>query len=233
VSGRARPPRVRGVRLGQHFLAEPSVAQRVVDDADLSRSDRVVDLGAGTGALTRAIAMRAGQVLAVELDGVLAAQLAGDLAGLPNVCVIEADLTTVPLPRSDYRVVANIPFDRTSAVLHRLLDDPCGALVRADLVVQWQVARARVRAEDGNPDLVGVAWAPWWTFARGRRLPRTLFRPAPSVGAAVLVVRRRERALLPPGEARSFAEFVRRRFASVPATSVEAWVEQYRRAGRR
>jgi 23S rRNA (adenine-N6)-dimethyltransferase len=233
VSGRARPPRARGVRLGQHFLAEPSVARRVVDDAELSRSDRVVDLGAGTGALTRAIARSAGQVLAIELDGALAAALARDLAELANVCVIEADLATVPLPRSDYRVVANIPFDRTSAVLHRLLDDPRGGLVRADLVVQWQVARARAQAgEDGTPDLAGVAWAPWWTFARGRRLPRALFRPAPSVDAAVLVVRRRDRPLLPPDEAGAFAEFVRGRFGSTPAGSVGAWVERYRR-GRR
>ena len=76
---------------------------------------------------------------------------------------------------------------------------PPAGLVRADLVVQWQVARAlgpagRRRAASTSS---AQSWAPWWCFRRARRLPAKLFRPAPSVDAAVLTVTRREPSLLP------------------------------------
>jgi 23S rRNA (adenine-N6)-dimethyltransferase len=110
-------------------------------------------------------------------------------------------------------VFANLPFNRTSAILHRLLDDPAGGLVRADLVVQWQVARALARTSDDHAvDLVGASWAPWWTFGRGRRLPATLFRPAPSVDAAVLTVARRHPSELPVEAAPAFVRFVGEHF---------------------
>jgi 16S rRNA A1518/A1519 N6-dimethyltransferase RsmA/KsgA/DIM1 with predicted DNA glycosylase/AP lyase activity len=85
-------------------------------------------------------------------------------------------------------------------------------MVRADLVVQWQVARARVHAERGPPlDLLAATWAPWWTFRRGRRLSREQFQPRPSVDAAVLIACRRSPALLPVVEWEPFRDLVRPR----------------------
>jgi 23S rRNA (adenine-N6)-dimethyltransferase len=107
-------------------------------------------------------------------------------------------------------VVANPPFGRTAAVLRRLLDDPGGGLERADLVVQWQVARQREKVDRGEPaDLLGATWAPWWRFRRGRRLPAACFRPRPSVDAAVLVVTRRAEPWLPVDRFADYAAFVR------------------------
>jgi 16S rRNA A1518/A1519 N6-dimethyltransferase RsmA/KsgA/DIM1 with predicted DNA glycosylase/AP lyase activity len=127
-------------------------------------------------------------------------------------------------------VFANPPFNRTSAILHQLLDDPAGGLVRADLVVQWQVARALARAGDEHGvDLVGASWAPWWTFRRGRRLPATLFRPAPSVDAAVLTVTRREPPELPGEAAPAFVRFVREHFDGTQQHTVDDWVRRFRR----
>jgi len=138
----------------------------------------------------------------------------------------------VPLPCTPYRVVANPPFGRTAAILHRLLDHPEGGLVRADLVVQWQVARHRARVEAGPPlDLLGATWAPWWRFTRGRRLPAASFNPRPGVDAAVLEVTRRARPLIAVEEFERYATFVGEAFRTgpdAPAADVRAWVAGFR-----
>jgi len=169
----------------------------------------VVEFGAGTGVLTDALARQAAHVVAVELDPTLVAHLARRFAAAPSVTVLPADAASVALPVTPYRVVANLPFNQTAAILRRLLDVPHSSLVRADLVVQWQVARARANASDGPPvDLLGATWGPWWCFARGRRLPAALFRPAPAVDAAVLTITRQPAVLLPTDDHRAYAAFV-------------------------
>jgi 23S rRNA (adenine-N6)-dimethyltransferase len=201
-------------QLGQHFLASERLAEHLVADAGVTSAHRVVDLGAGTGALTTALAATGAMVLAVELDRDLARGLARRFADTRSVTVLWADVNDVPLPVSPFRVVANPPFAHTAAVLRRILDPVDGALVRADLVVQWQVARHRARVGAGAPaDLLGATWGPWWRFARGRRLPAACFRPRPSVDAAVLVVTRRDPPLLPPAYFDEYAAFVQAEFA--------------------
>jgi 23S rRNA (adenine-N6)-dimethyltransferase len=203
----------RAEALGQHFLGSEHLAARLVADAGIGGDDRVVDLGAGTGVITAALARRAATVLAVELDRKLASRLATRFALAPNVTVLHADARGVPLPRNPFRVVANPPFGRTAEILRRLLDDPGGGLVRADLVVQWQVARHRARVSAGaQADLVGAIWAPWWQFERGRRIPAAAFNPRPSVDAAVMVITRQDPPSVPAREFERHAAFVRSRW---------------------
>jgi 23S rRNA (adenine-N6)-dimethyltransferase len=218
--------------LGQHFLGSARLAARLVADAGVGRGDRVVDLGAGTGVLTAALAATDAVVLAVEIDPTLAFGLARRFEDVPNVTVMRADARDVPLPLNPFRVVANPPFGHTAAILHRLLDDPAGGLTRADVVVQWQVARHRARVGDGTlADLVGITWAPWWRFRRGRRLPAASFRPRPAVDAAILTIIRLDRPALPPTEFGPYADFVRSRWdAGAARRPGEEWVRRYRRA---
>jgi 23S rRNA (adenine-N6)-dimethyltransferase len=219
-------------RLGQHFLDSALLASRLVADAGVQGHDRVVDFGAGTGVLTAALAQRAASVLAIELDASLADRLARRFAATPNVVVLHADVRDVPLPSTPYRVVANPPFGRTAAILHRLLDHPEGSLVRADLVVQWQVARHRSRVHEGPPlDLLGAIWSPWWRFGRGRRLPAGSFNPRPAVDAAVLEIARRDRPLVPVEDFERYATFVRDAFGSrsdAPERAAGEWVARFR-----
>jgi 23S rRNA (adenine-N6)-dimethyltransferase len=197
----------------------------------------VVELGAGRGALTDALADRAGQVLAFELDPKLVSILAQRFAFVRNVAVSRADARHVALPANPYRVLANLPFGVTSAVLRRLLDGPASGLRRADLIVQWQVARERVRAASRPPtDLLGARWGPWWDFRRGRRLPAACFRPRPSVDAAVLIVTRRTEPLLPISASDRYSSFVARAFRSrtdARELCVNQWVELFRTFDRR
>jgi len=201
--------------LGQHFIASAVVAARIVDDAGITACDSVIEPGAGTGVLTAALAARAAHVTAVELDRELARATAQRFSGNPKVSILHADATVVDLPVSPFRVVGNPAFGATAALLRHLLDFPTArvahGLQRADLVVQWQVARQRATV---TTDLLGATWAPWWTFRRGRRLPAALFRPAPSVDAAVLVVERRAEPWLPTERVADYAALVRQAFTA-------------------
>lgn len=216
-------------RLGQHFFASAELASRFVDEACIDARDCVVEFGAGRGILTKALAARAAVVVAIELDPRLAHGLTRRFANTPNVIVWRADVREMPLPASRYRVVANLPFSITNPTLRAMLDDPCGGLERADLVVQWQVARERERVQRCAPtDLLGAAWAPWWEFARGRRLPARAFAPAPRVDAAVLRVTRRNPPSLPPAEAAAYRAVVRTEFEAhsgrARARPVDDWI---------
>ncbi len=225
MPGYARAPR------GQHFLASARLAAELVTEARIGPTDCVVEIGAGTGILTRALADEAAMVLAIELDHRLVERLRRQLARMPNVAVFHADALDVPLPSTPYRVVANLPFGRTAAILARLLE-PTGALTRADVIVQWQVARARAQEHD----LAAVQSGPWWELRRGRRLPASSFRPSPSVDAAVQIAQRRAPALLPVDASRSYAAFVRREWQRHPAQRVEPverWVARYLRSAAR
>jgi 23S rRNA (adenine-N6)-dimethyltransferase len=203
VAGRrarsARPTRARS----QHFLRTSALAAELVRDACVGPDDLVVDLGAGTGRLTAELARVARRVIAVELDPGLAARLHGRWA---NVDVVAADATQVPLPREPFRVVANVPFDQTTAILRRLLDDPRTPLVRADVVVAWGVVQKRVLPWPST--LNGVLWAAWYEASASRRLPRHAFDPPPSVDAGVLVYARRAVPLVPEREWRRYRGFV-------------------------
>ena len=199
--------RARGARAGrarsQHFLRSDRVASELVRAAGITGSDVVVDLGAGTGTLTSPLAAAARRVVAVELDP----RCAGELRGRwNNVSVLEEDAAQVELPREPFRVVANLPFDRTTAILRHLLDDPRVPLTRAVVVVEWGVAMKR--ALPWPSSLNDVLWAAWYRFTLERRLPRAEFRPQPRVDAGVLVIERREQPLVDPKRCRAYRAFV-------------------------
>jgi 23S rRNA (adenine-N6)-dimethyltransferase len=203
VAGRrpagARPPFARS----QHFLRTSALAAELVRDACVGPGDLVLDLGAGSGRLTEALAPVARRVVAVELDASLADRLRGRW---DNVEVIEGDAALLRLPREPFSVVANLPFSRTTDLLHLLLDRPGAPLRRADVVVEWDVALKRSRPWPST--LNGVVWGAFYEASVLRRLPRSAFEPPPAVDAGVLVFRRRASPLIPAERAAEFRSLV-------------------------
>ena len=195
-------------RLGQNFL-QPDLAEALVADCAFSPGDLVVEIGPGRGACSFALARRGVRVIAVEADPVWATQLRRDVRrrGLTTIEVVNADALRFELPRHVFRVFGSLPFGATTAMLRRLLGDPLSSLQRADVVVQWEVARKRAASPPSTA--LSTTWAPWWTFELGRRIPGTAFRPVPRVDAGMLHVVRREPPLLPTRLAIAYGEFIR------------------------
>jgi FkbM family methyltransferase len=147
VSAERRTPRdERRRRLSQNFLPHAE-AERIVAEAGVRPGELVVDIGAGSGALTLAAARRGARVIAIEVDPIWVRQLRQNpavRASRDRIRVERADVLDYPLPQTPFRVVACLPFGATTAIMRRLLDDPQVPLQRADLIVQAE-GRASAR----------------------------------------------------------------------------------------
>ena len=117
--------------------------------------------------------------------------------------------------------MGNLAFGSTTAILHRLLDQPEMPLIRADLGLQIEKVEAE-RSHVPPSTLVSTAWAPWWEFELGSRIPASQFRPMPSVDGGVLRVIKRTPSLLPPAMAGPYAQFVRQHWPFAPKGGVMA-----------
>lgn len=193
-------------RRGQNFLVDANVLARVADAADLRPEDGVLEIGPGLGGLTRALAARAGRVLAVEVDtGLYAALTEETVADLPHVRVLLADFLELDLPAcvpehlgpGRHPVAANIPYSITSPVIVRLLEH--GALFdRIVLLVQKEVAdRLAARpatSEYGSLTLFVHLHA---AVRRVAVVSRHVFLPAPEVDSAIVRLDVREAPLYP------------------------------------
>jgi len=164
---------------GWHPLTD-EWADRIVDQAEVSPGELVLDLGAGTGALTAPLLARGARVVAVELHPGRVASLRARFGS--DIVVVRADLASLRLPRHPFRVVANPPFVGAAQLLARLLSSD--RLVAADVVVPRAVARRLVATPRGRH-------ARLYSLTEGMPLPRVAFRPPPKVDARVLRVRRR------------------------------------------
>lgn len=196
--------------LGQNFLKDERVARRVVAESGVGKGDLVVELGAGGGMLTRQLARAARRVVAVEYDPYWAARLRDRFSGDDNVRVVQGDALTVGLPKEPFVVVANVPFNLTTPILHRLLDDPTAPLRAAHLLVQRQVALKHARSTPTT--LKTLNWSPWHKLSAGLELPADAFRPKPQVDVCLMVAAKRGPPLVDYEHRHLFRAFVRRAF---------------------
>src|SRR5205814_576844 len=200
----------------QRFRVDPAALGAIVDAAELSDRDDVLEIGPGPGVLTSALADLARSVTAVEVDERMVRILGETLAGRDNVRVVRADALAVDLyavgDRPPTRIVANLPYQITTPLLERFLADER----RPPLVVvlvQEEVAR-RMAARETNeraPRERGYLSVFVQSFAEARvvrRVPARAFRPPPRVSSAIVALRTRERPAFAPLEQRAFLRFV-------------------------
>ena len=180
-------------RLGQNFLIDPTVRDQVAEAAG-NQSDEVVEVGAGVGTLTIALADRHSRVTAVELDRTLIPALREVVGGRAGIEVVEADILAVDLaeryPDGGEVVVGNIPYNLTGALIRKMLDRPPRPR-RLSLVVQKEVAE-RWTATTGA-SLASVAVQVYAEARLGFTIPAAAFTPAPRVDSALVVMEVRDK----------------------------------------
>jgi 23S rRNA (adenine-N6)-dimethyltransferase len=208
VAVRRRPS---GEASGQHFLRSKRLAANLVAEAGTARGDLVVEIGGGTGMLTKALVLAGARVVVVERDPVLAAQLG---QRFPGVEVVEADAAALDWPSEPFSVVANLPFARSGAILAHLLRDPRAPLRRAHVIVQWEFAAKHAAVWPAT--LRSTYWRAWYDVTIAHRLDRSAFAPPPSVESAVLCFERRAPRIAPERH-QEYWRFLSAAFASQQA----------------
>lgn len=111
--------------LSQHFLKNPRLALILIGHSNLKKRDTVLEIGAGSGVITSALAHRVAKVIAIEPDHTTAEKLRDNLKKrkIENVEIIEDDFMNISLPDTPYKVFSNPPFHLSSAIVHKLIED--------------------------------------------------------------------------------------------------------------
>ncbi len=189
--------------LGQHFVIDPNTIRRIVRLAGVDASSHVLEIGAGLGSLTVALAPVAAEVIAVELDRRLVPVLRSVVGAHENVLVVEGDglrldwqrLLTDPGP---WTLVANLPYNVATPIVLRVLEE--APAVRSMLVMVQREVGERLAARRGERSYgaVSVKVNYWAEASVVGVVPPTVFVPRPSVDSALVRIDRRDAPLVSP-----------------------------------
>ena len=176
--------------MGQNFMIDPYALRGVVDCADINPDIPVLEIGAGLGSLTHYLSLTAGRVIAVELDKRFVPILREQYGSNKHVRIIEGDIMKLPVAElagsPGYYVVANIPYNITSALIRRLLE-PLIKPARLVLTLQWEVAE-RICALPGRMSLLALSVQVFGLPHLLMRIPSSAFYPVPEVDSGVVRV---------------------------------------------
>jgi len=192
--------------LGQNFLVEPGGLMKVINAAEFSGSEEVLEIGAGLGSLTYLLAQTSARVCAVEIDTHMLEPLAEALKPFSNVQIVAGDILKLDpaelVSSENYVVVANIPYYITSAIIRHLLEANLKPS-RVILTIQKEVAQ-RILARDGKMSLLSLSVFVFGEPEIAGTIPAGSFFPAPDVDSAVLRIRLYPEPLIPPSQLDQF-----------------------------
>lgn len=211
-NARAFPPVRKS--LGQHFLSDPRILARIAESLELKSNETVIEIGPGRGGLTEQLLARAGRVIAVEVDRMLAARLRERYAGDPRLQLVERDVLETnlgALAGGDFALVGNVPYYITTPILFHALRPP--RPTRAVYLVQKEVAD-RLSASPGTK-AYGALTVNVAALASSETLFRVspgAFSPPPSVDSAVVRITPRAQPAVAPDEEERFRVLVQQAF---------------------
>ena len=237
-------------KLGQNFLVDAEIVRRIVEVAELTEKDTVLEVGPGIGTLTQGLAESKAKVVAVELDKRLLPVLATTLEGYDNIRIINDDILKVDIQASveasSFKVCANLPYYITTPIIFALLEKRL-PMERLVAMVQKEVAE-RMAAQPGGKEYGALSVAiQYYTEPEIAFLvPPSSFIPAPTVDSAVIVCKRREQPPVQVSDEALFFRIVKAAFSlrrkmlcnslknmGISSDACAAWLERAGIDGRR
>ena len=203
--------------LAQHFLVDRRVLGRIVAAAEISPDDVVVEIGPGRGVLTGELAMRAGRVVAVEIDETLATELATRYTDQPTVSIVNADATEIDIdslipPDTTYKMVGNLPYNAATYIVRRFLSAPHKP--RSMIVMVQKEVALNMVAPPGKMGLLSIAVQLYGKPRVVSYVAPRAFRPAPKVTSAIVDIEVYEQPALEFENEDAFFQVVRAGFSS-------------------
>ncbi len=201
-------------KYGQNFLIDPHVLEKIMEAAQITKEDCVIEIGPGIGTMTQGLCERAGKVLAIEIDGELIPILKDTLSSYNNVTVLHADVMKTDLHQlieeenqgKPVKVVANLPYYITTPIIMSLFESHI-PIKSITVMVQKEVAD-RMQEGPGSKDYGALSLAVQYYASPEivANVPPNCFVPRPKVGSAVIRLTAHER---PPVDANDPAHMFR------------------------
>ncbi len=189
----------------QNFLIHRKLVRRLVGASSIGSQDTVYEIGAGRGILTAELARAARKVIALEIDPALSRDLRGRFQGVPNVEIRTEDFLACRIGDREYKIFANIPFNRTAEIVRKILHS-VPAPKDAFLLMQKEAAEKF----SGRPreTRFSILAKPFFRIRILQAVRRMDFSPVPSVDSVLLHIQRREAPLIPARDAELYRGFI-------------------------
>ncbi|PKL72591.1 ribosomal RNA small subunit methyltransferase A [Candidatus Kuenenbacteria bacterium HGW-Kuenenbacteria-1] len=175
---------------GQNFLIDKNILNKIIQVAELKKDDVILEIGAGFGVLTRELAGRVKKVIAVELDKRLVVALKEELKNFKNIVLINKDILKIQnlelkIINNKYKIVANVPYNITSAILRKFLSEELIRPSEMILLIQKEVAE-RIIAKPGQMSLLSISVQFYSQPKIISVVSKNSFWPAPKVNSAII-----------------------------------------------
>lgn len=208
-------------RLGQNFLHDLNVVRRIVSSLELAATDIVLEIGCGTGALTRHMVSKPRQFVGVELDKSLFQRLA-DQHSSPCTVFLNQDILKLDLselmhrlrqPRAKLKVVGNLPYYISSPIIE-WLGKQSGMIESATVMLQAEVAD-RLMASPGSKEfgVLSLVASYYFTVTKLMDVRPGAFRPVPKVSSTLLRLKPKTQRILDPKEELALFAFIKQSFS--------------------
>ncbi len=195
--------------LSQNFIYNRTLIKKLVRGSSIGFQDTVLEIGPGKGFITSELLQIAKRVIAVEIDPKLVLHLDKFLGDKSKLDIYLLDFLDFHLPRTEYKVFANIPFSIEGKIVRKLLEgrnppEDCYLVVRQDLA-------ERLSGMMGN-NLFSIKYKPWFEFSIHHRFSKNDFNPTPSMDCVMWRVTKRKNALIPVEQQQIYQRFVEQVF---------------------
>lgn len=192
----------------QNFLHDSQFVASLVDMADITSEDTVIEIGPGKGIITEQLLEKADTVIGIEYDKTLAQKLREKFSNSPNVEIIEEDFLKLSLPNYKYKIFSNIPFEYTSRILDKILvssNSPQDSyLIMQDLAAKRFMGRY-AGAQDSQ---ASILLQPFYSMSILKRIDRGQYRPVPNVDTVLARFERREYPLVDFKDIQEYRDFI-------------------------
>lgn len=188
---RSEPPNF----LGQHLMHNKKLINEIVEIANVTRHDLVLEFGAGKGALTSVLSKKARGILAIEYEGKFVSLLKEKFAETGNVKIIHHDILQIQLPKEPFIVVSNIPYSITTPIMKMLLNHPISGFQRGAIVMEKGAAKRFTSQFVKDPYI--IAWRMWFDIRYVKEISKKNFSPQPKVDSALITIKRKVNPKVP------------------------------------
>ena len=195
----------------QNFLRDPKLVEKLVQNSSLE-NDIVLEIGPGKGIITDVLAKHCKRVLAVEADKNLHAELKEKFASFSNIEIYQQNFLEFSLPKYEYKVFSNIPFNITADIVRKLFDSE-NSPVDSYLIMQKEAAEKYGGFK--SETLFSILHKPWFAFSKVYEFQKNDFSPRPAVDTVLLRIEKLEQPLVENRNAEAFRDFVAFGFSSM------------------